>query len=175
MKSISEDLRSLFESSERVESGFRLSQKIGFVMNESDLDELLTNLSNSTLNLKDLVDDSDALHQIKQTGNDSRGKNYAKALYTIQRHANTLFRALTASWDLKCHPTHDTMLCLEDRCKGRHSASIARPAGFGKGAVEFVLLFLWHPEQSDANTPSWHETSISIVEDHLSRILFPEQ
>jgi hypothetical protein len=144
-------------------------------MDESDLDELLHDLASSTLTLRDLVDDSDALHQIKQVGNNSRGKNYAKALYTVQRHANALFRALTASWNLKCHSTHDTMLCLEDRCKGRHSLPTATPAAPSRGAVEFAISFLWRPEQSDANTPSWHETSISIVDDHLSKIFFPVQ
>ena len=172
MKSISKDLRSLLDSSERTGSRFRFSRRFGFVMDESDLDELLANLANSSLTLRDLVDDSDALHQIKQTGINSRGKNYAKALYTIQRHANALFRALAASWNLKCHSTHDTMVCLEDRCKGRQSASITKLAGPSRGAVEFVVLFLWQPEQSTATIPMWHETSISMVEDHLSKILF---
>ena len=144
-------------------------------MDEADLDELLVTLTSSTVTLRDLVDDSETFHQVKQLGNNSRGKNYAKALYAIQRHADALFRALTASWNVNCHSAHDTMLCLEDRCKGRHSASITRLAASSRDAVKFVLLFLWRPEQSAADSSSWHETSISIVDDHLSRILFPAQ
>lgn len=128
-------------------------------MNDSDINELLINFQRSRLILKDLGDDTEELHQTKKAKQEVRGtESYKSVICSTEAH-ECLFRTLMYGWKFKCHSTHDTMSCLEDRCQEN-----TRPKS-KRTVIDFAILFSWQPK-SGASI-SRHQACITIVEGQI--------
>lgn len=137
-------------------------------MKESQIVTVVEELKHLSVSLESLVGNSNDIHHMKQLKASSKQSEYAKSLYAVQRHAHSLFRALRSSWDQTCHPCHEALLCLEDRCVPQSSR--IKAAGTS-ASLTFTALF-----QKDTRSDlvfSWHRTRVSTVENHQSEILFP--
>ncbi len=138
-------------------------------MKESHIGTAVEELKNLSVSLESLVGNSDCIHHMKQLKASSKQSQYAKSLYAVQRHAHSLFRALRSSWDQTCHPCHEALLRLENRCVSQ-SSSIG--AAGTQESFAFTALFKKDKPQSHMDL-SWHQTRVSMVENHQSEILFP--
>lgn len=138
-------------------------------MKESQIATMVEELKNLAVSLESLVGNSDIIHHLKQLQASSKQSDYAKSLYAVQRHAHSLFRALRSSWDQTCHPCHEALLRLEDRCVYQSSRITA--AGT-QAPLTFTALFQKDDPRSDLLL-SWHQTQVSMVENHQSEIQFP--
>ena len=141
-------------------------------MNEASLDDLLKQLSDSTLTLKQLVDDNEDLHQIQRSNKEppqAKQTKVANSLHKVRRHADALFRAIACAWSRQCHERHGAMLRLEHRCQSECHASQAS-SGAGIAAVRFTILFSWQKHATQESL-SWHETSILTLDEDGSQLL----
>ena len=141
-------------------------------MNEASIDELLGELSDSTLSLRDFVDDNEDLHQILISNKEPQQAKLTRAansLHKVRKHADALFRAIACGWSQQCHERHGAMLCLEHRCQEKYHALQAASAG-GKTAVSFTILFSWQ-NQASQGIVSWHETSILTLDEDSPHVL----
>ena len=135
-------------------------------MSEASIDDLLKELSDSALTLKDFVDDSEDLHQIQKLNKEphqAKQNRIASSLHKIRKHANGLFSAIECGWGGKCHERHGAMLCLEPRF---HEASHAQHVALrgGKTVVRFTILFSWQAQAAQEHI-AWYETSILPLEE----------
>ncbi len=135
-------------------------------MNEAGIDDLLKELSDSTLTLRDFVDDNEDLHRIQKSNKEpqrAKQTRVANSLHTVRRHANALFRAIACGWSRQCHERHEAMLCLEPRCQEESRAQHAA-SGRGKMVVRFTILFSWQKQTAQENV-SWYATSILTLDE----------
>lgn len=144
-------------------------------MSESSIDQLLKDLCDSTLTLREFVDDNEDLHQIQRSNEGPPGakiKKVTSSLYAIRKHANALFRAITCGWSQNCHERHEVMLCLEHRCLNNRY-TLRTTSKDGADGTVFILLFSsQYPSSSDSKL--WHETSVITIEEDGSRLLCPK-
>lgn len=140
-------------------------------MKESQIVTMVDELKNLSVSLESLVGNSDSIHHMKQLRASSKQSEYAKTLYAVQRHAHSLLRALRSSWDQTCHPCHEALLRLEDRCVSGFSRISSAAAG-PQTPLTFTALFQKDTPRADLLL-SWHQTQVSMVENHQSEILFP--
>lgn len=138
-------------------------------MRESRINMIVEELKHLSTSLESLVDNSDSIHHMKQLKATNKQSGCAKTLYAVQRHAHAFFKALRSSWDQTCHPCHETLLRLEDRCVLQSSRVTA--AG-SQASLTFIALFQKDIARVNLLLP-WHQTQVSMVENHLSEILFP--
>ena len=170
MQADKRDLKALIEANKPKNGHNHFSQSLAFVMSEASLEELLRNLSDSALSLKDFIDDIEDLFQIQRSNKEPRGakqKKIANSLHMIRKHANALFRAVLCGWSQGSHDRHDAMLCLEHRCQENRFTMKATPQG-GVNGIIFTLLFSW---QATSNTISMYVTSVMTVEEDSSMLL----
>ena len=172
MQADKRDLKALIEANKPRDGHYHFSQRLAFVMSEASLEELLRNLSDSALSLKDFIDDNEDLYQIQRANKELRGakqKKITDSLYMIRKHANALFRAVLCGWNQGCHDRHDAMLCLEHRCQDNRYTMRTTPQG-GVNGTMFTLLFSWQP-QATSSTISMYETSVMTIEEDSSMLL----
>lgn len=163
------DLRAIVDGHNKSGGHFRLRGKVEFIMRESQINTAVEELKTLSGCLESLVGNSDSVHHMKQLKASSKQNGYAKALYAVQRHAHAFFKALRSSWDQSCHPSHETLLHLEDRCSvqsSRATPSHAHPA------LTFIALLRKDPARGDVLL-TWHQTHVSVFENHLSETLLP--
>ncbi|CAD6592418.1 MAG: hypothetical protein ASARMPREDX12_006076 [Alectoria sarmentosa] len=171
-KADKKDLKALLEANKPDQGHYRFSQRLAFIMNEASIDELLGELSDSTLSLRDFVDDNEDLHQILISNKEPQQAKLTRAansLHKVRKHADALFRAIACGWSQQCHERHGAMLCLEHRCQEKYHALQAASAG-GKTAVSFTILFSWQ-NQASQGIVSWHETSILTLDEDSPHVL----
>lgn len=139
-------LKALLEANKPDHGHYRFGQRLAFVMNEASIDDLLKELSDSALSLKDFVDENEDLHQIQRSNNkelqQAKQTKVANSLHKVRKHANAFFRAIACGWSRQCHERHGAMLCLEPRCQEQYHVLQAAPGG-DKTAVRFTILFSW--------------------------------
>ena len=141
-------------------------------MNEASIDDLLKQLSDSALTLRDFVDDNEDLHQIQRSNKEPqqvKQHRVANSLHKVRKHANALYRAIACGWSRHCHERHGAMLCLEHRCRREHQPPQV-PSGYEGTAVRFIILFSWQ-EQATQESIAWHETSILTIDEDCSSVL----
>ncbi len=141
-------------------------------MRENQIVATVDGLMRLSDKLERLVGNSDSLHHLKQSKASRKQSEYAKALYSVQRHAHLLFRALRSSWDQTCHPCHEALLRLEARCKLR--ASRLSAAAGTQTPLTFTTLFPKDFSRADVLL-AWHQAQVSMLENHQSETLFPIQ
>ncbi|KAL8935147.1 MAG: hypothetical protein Q9211_004853 [Gyalolechia sp. 1 TL-2023] len=167
-----QDLRALIDGHKNSGGDFRLRGRIEFVMKESRINTVMEELKDLSRSLESLLSHSESIHHMKQLKATSKQSGYAMTLYTVQRHAHAFFKALRSSWDQTCHPCHETLLRLEDRCLQSSNVATAD----AESSLEFVALFPKNLAQGELLL-SWEETQVLIVEnllsDHLSETMFP--
>lgn len=132
-------------------------------MSEASLDELLKNLSHSTMTLKDFIDESEERHQVQRSRkepNEKKQERTANFLNAVRKHANALFRAIGCGWGKGCHQRHNAMMSLGSRCG--HQVLLTPSQGSAKG-TEFTLLFSWQ-RQATTEVDIWHETTVISVD-----------
>lgn len=132
-------------------------------MSEASIDELLKNLSHSTMTLKDFIDDSEDRHQVQRSRkepNERKQERTTNFLNAVRKHANALFRAIGCGWGQTCHERHNAMISLESRCS--HQVLKMSSQGSAKG-TEFTLLFSWQ-QQATTEVNIWHETTVISVD-----------
>lgn len=137
------DLKALLQANKPDQGQYRFSQRLAFVMNEASIDDLLKELSDSALTLRDFVDDNDDLHQIQRSNKEpQQAKQFkvASSLHQVRKHANALFRAIACGWSQEGHERHGAMLFLEHRCQEGCHALHAVSEG-DKTAVGINILF----------------------------------
>ena len=143
-------------------------------MNEASIDDLLRQLSDSALTLRNFVDDNEELHHIQKSNNEpqqARQTKVANSLHKVRMHANALFRAIACGWSRQCHERHGAMLRLEHRCqKGCYTPQAS--SGRGLTAVRFIILFSWQNHAAQESV-SWHETTILTLDEDSSQALRP--
>ena len=130
-------------------------------MNEASVDDLLKQLSDSALTLKDFVDDKEDLHQIQRSNKEPRQakqNRVANSLHMVRKHANALFRAIACGWSRQCHERHGALLCLEHRCQREYLVPQVSSRGSGT-AVRFTILFSWQAQVTQESV-FWHEISV---------------
>ena len=162
------DLKALLEANKPDQGHYRFSQRLAFVMNEASIDDLLKQLSDSALTLRDFVDENEDLHQIQISNKEphqAKQKRVANTLHGVRKHANALFRAIACGWSRQCHERHEAMLCLEHRCQREHYAPQA-----SSGGVRFSILFSWQKHATQESV-SWHETSILTLDEDNPQVL----
>ncbi|KAL8850115.1 MAG: hypothetical protein Q9221_004932 [Calogaya cf. arnoldii] len=164
------DLRALVDAHSKLGGHFRLQGRIEFLMKESQIVSIVDELRNLAVSLESLVGNSESIHHMKQLKASSKQNEYAKTLYAVQRHAHSLFKALMSSWGKTCHPCHKALLRLEERCISR-TPTLSATAG-PQTPLNFTALFQKNTPQADLLI-SWHQTQVSMVENHLSELLFP--
>lgn len=138
-------------------------------MKESQIVSVVEELKSLSASLESLVGNSDSIHHMKQVRASSKLNEYARKLWAVQRHAHSLFRALKSSWDQTCHPCHEALLRLEDRCISQQAGIVT--AGT-PASLTFTALFQENIPRADLIL-SWHQTQVSMVGNHQSEILFP--
>ena len=138
-------------------------------MRESHIVTVVEELKNLSVSLESLVGSSDSIHHIKQLKASSKQGEHAKSLYAVQRHAHSLFRALSSSWGQTCHPCHEALLRLKDRCVFQSSRIGAADT---QASLTFTALLQKDIPRSHLYL-SWHQTRVSMVENHQSEILIP--
>ena len=141
-------------------------------MNEASIDDLLKQLSDSTLTLKGFVDDNEDLHEVQRSNKEpqqAKQTRVANSLHKVRKHANALFRAIACGWSRQCHERHGVMLRLEHRCQRECYAQQASPGGT-VAAVRFIVLFSWQ-NHATHDSVSWHETSILTLDEDASQVL----
>ena len=166
------DLKALLEANKSDKGHYHFSQRLAFVMNEASIDDLLKQLSDSTLTLRDFVDDNEDLHQIQRSNKEPqqiKQHRVANSLHKVRRHANALYRAIACGWSRQCHERHGAMLCLEHRCHRKHHIPQG-PTGYDETAVRFTILYSWQ-EQATQESVAWHETSILTIDEDYSSVL----
>ena len=166
------DLKSLLEANQSDNGRYHFSQRLAFVMNEASIDDLLKQLSDSALTLRDFVDDNEDLHQIQRSNKEPqqiKQHRIAKSLHKVRKHANALYRAIACGWSRQCHERHGAMLCLEHRCHRDHHAPQVS-SGNDATAVRFTILFSWQ-EQATQERIAWHEISILTIDEDGSSVL----
>lgn len=166
------DLKALLEANKPDQGHYRFSQRLAFVMNEASIDNLLKELSDSALTLKDFVDDSEDLHQIQKSNKEpqqARQIRVANSLHRVRKNANALFRAIACGWTRHCHERHGAMLCLEPRFQEEQQA-LQEASRRGNTAVRFTILFSWQ-KQAAQGSVSWHETLILTLDEDSPYLL----
>lgn len=166
------DLKALIEANKPRDGHYNFSQRLAFVMSEASLEELLRNLSDSAMSLKDFIDDNEDLHQIQRSNEEPRGgkqKNITNSLHVIRKHSNALYRAVLCGWNQGCHDRHDAMPCLEHSCQDNRYTMRATPQG-GVNDTMFTLLSSWQP-QASSNTISIYEIWVMTIEEDISVLL----
>ena len=151
------------------QGNYRFSQRLAFVMNEASIDDLLKQLSDSALTLRNFVDDNEDLHHIQRSNKEpqqARQIKVANSLHKVRRHANALFRAIACGWSRQCHERHGAMLRLEHRCQ-RGCYVPQASSGGGVTAVRFTILFSWQDYVTQESV-SWHETTIMTLDEDNS-------
>lgn len=154
----SRDLRALVDAHSKTGGHFRLQGRFDFLMNESQIVTIVDELKDLSVSLESLVDNSDSIHHLMQLKASSKQSEYAKTLYAVQRHAHSLFRALKSSWIQTCHPCHEALLRLEDRCVSGSSRIPSAAAG-PQTPLTFTALFQKHIPRADLLL-SWHQSEI---------------
>lgn len=141
-------------------------------MNEDSIDDLLKQLSDSALTLKNFVEDNEDLHKVQRSNKEqqqAKQTRVANSLHKVRKHADALFRAIACGWSRQCHERHGAMLRLEHRCQRESYASQAAPGG-AVAAVRFTVLFSWQKHATQESV-SWHETSIMMLDEDGSQVL----
>ena len=135
-------------------------------MKEKRIDDLLNDLSDTALTLRNFVDDNEDLHQIQRLNKEphqAKQNRVANSLHKVRKHANGLFLAIACGWGGQCHERYGAMLCLESRCQETSHAQHIALRG-GKAVVKFTILFSWQ-EQGIQEHVSWHDISILTFEE----------
>ena len=174
MKAERSDLKALLKANQPDQSNYRFGQRLNFVVNEASIDDLLKQLSDSALTLRNFVDDNEDLHHIHRSNQESQQARQTKAansLNKVRRHANALFHAIACGWSHQCHEKHGAMLRLEHRCERGCYSPQASSSG-GVTAVRFTLLFSWQNHATQESI-SWHETTIMPLDEDSSQVLRP--
>ena len=167
-------MKALLRANKPDQGNYRFSQRLAFVMNEASIDDLLKQLSDSALTLRNFVDDNEDLHHIQRSNKEpqqARQTKVANSLHKVRRHANALFRAIACCWSHQCHERHGAMLRLEHRCQRGCYAPQASSGG-GVIAVRFTILFSWQNHATQESV-SWHETTIMTLDEDSSQVLRP--
>ncbi|KAI4259577.1 MAG: hypothetical protein L6R42_004505 [Xanthoria sp. 1 TBL-2021] len=154
----SRDLRALVDAHSKTGGHFRLQGRFEFLMRESQIVTIVDELKDLSVSLESLVDNSDSIHHMKQLKASSKQSEYAKTLYAVQWHAHCLFKALRLSWVQTCHPCHEALLRLEDRCVSGSSRIPSAAAG-PQTPLTFTALFQKHIPRADLLL-SWHQSEI---------------
>ena len=174
MKAERSDLKALLKANRSDLGNYRFSQRLAFVMNEASIDDLLKQLSDSALTLRNFVDDNEDLHHIQRSNKEpqhARQTKVANSLHKVRRHANALFHAIACGWSRQCHERHGAMLRLEHRCqKGCYAPQAS--SGGAVTAVRFTILFSWQ-HYATQESVSWHETTIMTLDEDSSQVLRP--
>ena len=167
-------MKALLRANKPDQGKYRFSQRLAFVMNEASIDDLVKQLSDSALTLRNFVDDNEDLHHIQRSNKEpqqARQIKVANSLHKVRRHANALFRAIVCGWSHQCHERHGAMLRLEHRCE-RGCYVPQTSSGRSVTAVRFTILFSWQ-NYATQESVSWHETTIMTLDEDSSQASRP--
>ena len=85
MKAERSDLKALLIANKPDKGNYHFSQRLAFVMNEASIDNLLKQLSDSALTLRNFVDDNEDLHHIQRSNKEPQQARQTKVANSLHK------------------------------------------------------------------------------------------
>lgn len=116
-------------------------QRAKFALGKSVRAKLFGEIASYNARLRELLDTSDEIENIRSTRRDLQGPASVKGISKFWKHANNIFRLLQKAWGCECLPDHHVNIMLQHRTTSQ---------------VNFTLSFLFSRLLVPPQCPSWN-------------------
>lgn len=152
------DLKEVLRANESKDGKYEFKKRIKFSLKKDELQKRISELIEATNNLRRLREISASLHDNSIQSSSRTIAKFAIFLQRIQRHANSLYRAIAPMLASGCHYEHGTKLYLE-----------AQSAVLQKKPMRIHFnLAMDAPEARTMEGNLRHEIRIDVLEDKMT-------
>jgi hypothetical protein len=151
--------------------GKLFSKRIYYLIEESTVTALKDDLEKLNSSMDRILTNKRELHQLKSIQAsriipDERKSNaMASLLKQIRTYTDKLFEAFCTAWVSTCHPSHNVALFLD-------LPAFSSTGYTSSDTSSFNFRMLLSDKPADAQVlASWHEASVTVLEDDTSGIL----
>ncbi|GES64972.1 hypothetical protein ATEIFO6365_0009046700 [Aspergillus terreus] len=146
-------LSSLIQAHPPKDGKYELTKKIKFSLQKDDLEKRIRDLNDATATLRRIRETSVTKTEVTLQSTSRMIAKFASALNAVRSYADRLYSAISAGYNVDCHPEHETRLFLQSR-----SALMEK-----KTTVAFTIAF--SPSNTGQIPMACYKTDIKVLEE----------
>ncbi|EAW21203.1 uncharacterized protein NFIA_063640 [Aspergillus fischeri NRRL 181] len=152
-------LSSLIQAHPPKDGKYELTKKIKFSLQRDDLEKRIRDLNDATATLRRIRETCVSKTEVTLQSTSRMIAKFTSALNAVRNYADRLYSAISAGYNVGCHPEHETRLFLQSRS----ALMEKRHTGAKKTTVAFTVAF--SPSNIAPSPIPCYKTDVKVLEE----------